>query len=114
LTVTFSPVAVVSVNPEEDTLVIVPTDPPAAGPDRALEPLPDPNPPAGLLLAVGAAEDDELPAAGAADEPLVLAVLDVLLPQAVTEAIATAAAPVAMTLLRLLENMCLTPVVKNA
>jgi hypothetical protein len=49
LTVTFWPVAVVSVNPEEDTLVIVPADPPAAGPDRALEPLPDP--PAGLLLA---------------------------------------------------------------
>jgi hypothetical protein len=95
---------VVSVNPEEDTLVIVPTEPPAAGPDRALEPLPDPNPPAGLLLA----------AAGAGDELLALAVLDMLLPQAVTEAIATAAAPVAMTLLRLLENMRLTPVVKNA
>jgi hypothetical protein len=44
-------VAVVSVKPEEDTLVIVPADPPAAGPDRALEPPPDPNPPAGLLLA---------------------------------------------------------------
>jgi hypothetical protein len=48
--VTFSPVAVVRVNPEEDTLVIVPDDPPAAGPDRALDPSPDPNPPAGLLL----------------------------------------------------------------
>jgi hypothetical protein len=106
LIVTFSPVAVVSVNPEEDTLVIVPADPPAAGPDRALEPLPDPNPPAGLLLAAAGA--------AAADELLALAVLDVLLPQAVTEAIATAAAPVAMTLLRLLENMRLTPVVKNA
>jgi hypothetical protein len=55
--VTFWPVAVVSVNPEEDRLVIVPADPPAAGPDRALEPLPDPNPLAGLLLAAaGAAE----------------------------------------------------------
>src|SRR5580693_73924 len=33
--VTFSPVAVVSVKPEEDRLVIVPTDPPAAGPEPA-------------------------------------------------------------------------------
>jgi hypothetical protein len=57
LTVTFWPVAVVSVNPEEDTLVIVPAEPPAAGPDRALEPPPDPNPAAGLLLAAtGVAE----------------------------------------------------------
>ena len=104
--VTFSPVAVVSVNPEEDTLVIVPADPPAAGADRALEPLPDPNPPAGLLLAAAGG--------AAADELLALAVLDVLLPQAVTEAIAIAAAPVTMTLLRLLEIMRLTPVVKNA
>jgi hypothetical protein len=54
---------------------------------------PEPNPPAGLPLAAGA---------GAADELLALAVLEVLLPQAVTEAIAAAAAPVAMTLLRLL------------
>jgi hypothetical protein len=115
LIVTFSPVAVVSVNPEEDTLVIVPAEPPAAGPDRALEPLPDPNPPAGLLpAAAGAAEADELLAAGAADELAALAVLDVLLPQAVTETIAIAAAPVAMTLLRLPENMCLTPVVENS
>ena len=30
--------------------------PPAAGPDRALDPPPDPEPPAGLLLAAGAAE----------------------------------------------------------
>jgi hypothetical protein len=48
--VTFWPVAVVSVKPDEDTLLIVPEDPPAAGPDRALEPLPDPNPLAGLVL----------------------------------------------------------------
>src|ERR1700689_4266524 len=53
--VPFSPVAVVRVNPEQDTLVIVPADPPAAGPDRALEPLPDPNPRAGLLGGAGAA-----------------------------------------------------------
>jgi len=46
--VTFWPVAVVSVNPEEDTLLTVPDDPPAAGPDRALDP-----PPLELLLAAG-------------------------------------------------------------
>jgi hypothetical protein len=56
LTVTFWPVAVVSVNPEEDTLLTVPDDPPAAGPDRALDPPPDPNLAAGLLLAAGVAE----------------------------------------------------------
>jgi hypothetical protein len=54
--VTFWPVAVVSVNPEEDTLLTVPTVPPAAGPDRALDPPPDPKPPAWLLPAAGAAE----------------------------------------------------------
>jgi hypothetical protein len=88
------------VNPEEDTLVIVPTDPPAAGPDRALEPLPDPNPPAGLLVAAAEA------VAGA-----LLAVLVPLL-QAATVAITPAAAAAAMTLPRLLENICLTPVVE--
>jgi hypothetical protein len=98
--VTFSPAAVVSVNPEEDTLVIVPTDPPAAGSDLALEPLPDPNPPAGLLVAAGEA------VAGA-----LLAVLVVLL-QAATVAITPAAAAAAMTLPRLLENMCLSPIVE--
>jgi hypothetical protein len=56
LIVTFWPVAVVSVNPEEDTLLTVPAVPPAAGPDRALDPPPDPNPPAGLLLAAGVTE----------------------------------------------------------
>jgi len=54
--VTFWPVVVVSVNPEEDTLLTVPTVPPAAGPERALDPLPAPEPPAGLLLAAGVAE----------------------------------------------------------
>jgi hypothetical protein len=54
--VTFWAVAVVSANPEEDTLLTVPTVPPAAGPDRALDPPPDPKPPAGLLLAAGVAE----------------------------------------------------------
>jgi hypothetical protein len=55
--VTFCPVAVDSVKPDDDTLLTVPTVPPAAGPDRALDPvLPDPEPPgkpwALLLLAV--------------------------------------------------------------
>jgi hypothetical protein len=37
-TVTSSPVDVVRVKPDFDTLSTVPDDPPAAGPDRALEP----------------------------------------------------------------------------
>ena len=61
--VTVWPVAVVSVKPEDDALATVPTAPPAAGPDRALDPWPlDPEPPAEgwplplvLLLAVVAA-----------------------------------------------------------
>src|ERR1700747_3818304 len=40
LTVTFSPADVNSPKPEADTLLTLPTDPPAAGPDRALPPLP--------------------------------------------------------------------------
>jgi hypothetical protein len=40
-TVTFWPADVVIVKPDVDTLVTVPADPPAAGPDRALDPLPD-------------------------------------------------------------------------
>jgi hypothetical protein len=38
LTVTFSPVEVNSPKPEVDTLLTVPIDPPAAGPDRAFDP----------------------------------------------------------------------------
>ena len=41
------------VKPDVDTLSTVPDDPPAAGPDRALDPVP-PDPPAEPLL--GAAE----------------------------------------------------------
>ncbi len=37
LTVTFWPAEVVSVKPDADTLPTVPTEPPAAGPDRALD-----------------------------------------------------------------------------
>jgi hypothetical protein len=38
LTVTFWPVDVKSPKPDVDTLVTLPIDPPAAGPDRALDP----------------------------------------------------------------------------
>jgi hypothetical protein len=57
--VTFWPAEVVSVKPDADTLLAVPIEPPAAGPDRALDPLPVPVAPAKpwllpllLLLAV--------------------------------------------------------------
>jgi hypothetical protein len=40
----------VSVKPDVDTPLAVPDDPPAAGPDRALDPPPDPGPPAGPPL----------------------------------------------------------------
>jgi hypothetical protein len=56
--VTFWPADVVSVKPDEDRLSTVPAAPPAAGPDRALDPPPDPEwlakpllDAAGLLLA---------------------------------------------------------------
>ena len=52
MTVTFWPAAVVSVKPEEVTLLAVPEDPPAAGPDRALDPPPDAEPLAAALGAV--------------------------------------------------------------
>jgi hypothetical protein len=54
--VTFCPAAVDSVKPDADTLPTVPTEPPAAGADRTLDPVPDPERPAKpgalLLLAV--------------------------------------------------------------
>ena len=50
MTVTFWPADVVIVKPDMDTLPTVPDDPPAAGPDRALDP-PPPEP----LLAAGEA-----------------------------------------------------------
>jgi hypothetical protein len=54
--VTFWPAEVVSVKPDVDVLATVPDAPPAAGPDRALDPSPpDPPLPAGLLLAAGEA-----------------------------------------------------------
>jgi hypothetical protein len=54
LTVTFWPADVVMVNFGVDTVATVPDAPPAAGPDRALDPPPpDPGPPAEPLLAAG-------------------------------------------------------------
>jgi hypothetical protein len=50
LTVTFWPAEVDNVKPEEDTLLTVPADPPAAGPDRALDPPPPDRKPPGELL----------------------------------------------------------------
>jgi len=49
------------VKPDVDTLLAVPDDPPAAGPDRALDPPPDPEPPAGPLPAVPLLAAAELP-----------------------------------------------------
>ena len=50
--VTFWLPAVVSVKPDADTLLAVPIEPPAAGPERALDPLPTPEPPARVLAAI--------------------------------------------------------------
>jgi hypothetical protein len=62
LTVTFWPAEVDRVKPDAETLLAVPTEPPAAGPDRALDPLPpDPEPwarPGPLLLTVVVALPD--------------------------------------------------------
>jgi hypothetical protein len=53
--VTFWPADVVRVKPEVDRLPTVPEDPPAAGPDRALDPPPpDPGPPAAEPLPAAA------------------------------------------------------------
>jgi hypothetical protein len=51
LTVTFSPADVNRPKPEVDTLLTLPIDPPAAGPDRALDP-PPPAPGRALCAAV--------------------------------------------------------------
>jgi hypothetical protein len=51
LTVTFSPADVNSPKPDVDTLLTLPIDPPAAGPDRALDP-PPPDPEGATCAAV--------------------------------------------------------------
>ena len=63
LTVTFWPADVNSSKPDEDTLLTLPIDPPAAGPDRALDPPPDPESgPCGAFV-------EEVVAATALDAP---------------------------------------------
>jgi hypothetical protein len=52
LTVTFWPADVVSVKPDVDRLLTVPDDPPAAGPDRALDPPPPDAGPLAVLVLV--------------------------------------------------------------
>jgi hypothetical protein len=60
LTVTFSPADVSSPKPDVDTLLTLPIDPPADGPDRALDPPPPdtgcPDGAEGDVAAVAAAE----------------------------------------------------------
>ena len=78
------------VKPDVDRLLTVPDDPPAAGPDRALDP-----PPPELLLAAG-----ELLAVGEA-------LLEVTLTTPEEQpATAMAAAPTTMDLVSLRENIC--------
>jgi hypothetical protein len=62
--VTFPPVGVDRAKPDVDTLLTLPIDPPAAGPERALDPPPDPE--ALALVAYAAVVEeaitaDELP-----------------------------------------------------
>jgi hypothetical protein len=79
----------VIVKPDVDTLPTVPDDPPAAGPDRALDP-----PPPELLLAVG-----ELLVVG----ELLEVVLAFPAEQAATAMVAT---PATMDMVSLRENIC--------
>jgi hypothetical protein len=56
LTVTFWPAEVASVKPDAEMSVTVPIDPPAAGPDRALDPaLPSPRNAGGAVAALAVA-----------------------------------------------------------
>jgi hypothetical protein len=97
LTVTFCPAEVVSVKPDADTLVTLPDDPPAAGPDRALDPPPPvPNGPPGALEATC-----EVVAAVAVLEPLLEVALTI--PNALP-ATASAAAPAAIHLVSLVRK----------
>ena len=91
------------VKPGVDTLLTVPDDPPAAGPDRALDPLPPE-----LLLAAG----EVLLAAG----EVLLAAGEALLEVALTipeeqPATAIAATPATMDMVSLRENTGRAPVV---
>jgi hypothetical protein len=56
LTVTFWPADVASVNPDEKVWLTLPIDPPAAGPDRSLDPaLPGPRNAGGAVAALALA-----------------------------------------------------------
>jgi hypothetical protein len=66
LTVTFWPVGVDRVKLDVDTLLTVPVDPPAAGPDRAFD---APPPLAGVVVADG----DVVVAVGVAAQPAITA-----------------------------------------
>ncbi|GAA1250732.1 hypothetical protein GCM10009609_12610 [Pseudonocardia aurantiaca] len=77
-TVTVAPVDVVSVKPDADTLATVPTAPPDAGPDRALDPPPPaagpppgaPCPAVAEAAADGGAAVAEVDAAQPAESPI--------------------------------------------
>jgi hypothetical protein len=109
--------AVVSVKPDADTLLTVPTEPPAAGPDRALDPLP----PAAAPPAAGKAWPLALLLAAVelllAAVELLLAAVELLLEELEEQAtiprepppITIAVIPVVMILPRLLENISFTP-----
>jgi hypothetical protein len=99
LTVTFWPFDVKSPKPEVETLVTLPIDPPAAGPDRALDP---PLPGADI------AEVDD--AVVAAPEPVLAVALT--MPYA-PPPIAMAVAPMAMDLVSLWETMGSLPFVRG-
>jgi hypothetical protein len=98
LTVTFSPAEVNSPKPELDTLVTLPIDPPAAGPDRALDP-----PLPGTRGAAGADVDVEVAVAVVAVPEPVLAVA-LTMPYAPPPS-AIVVAPMAIDLVSLRENM---------
>jgi hypothetical protein len=71
LTVTFWPFAVDMVKPDVDTVLTVPVAPPAAGPERALDPAPpDRGPPSALLSKDGCAAVAKGEAATVMDSPI--------------------------------------------
>jgi hypothetical protein len=78
-----------------DTLVIVPADPPAAGPDRALDPVDPAVPPAAGKCPALAAGDEEVVALAVGDEEVVAVPL--LLPQAARIVVAASKRKVILT-----------------
>jgi hypothetical protein len=94
LTVTFSPADVNSTKTDLATLLTMPIDPPAAGPDRALDP---PRPPTG-----GPDVADVDATVDAVPDPVLAVAL--MMPKPLPP-IAMAVAPMAMDLVSLRENM---------